>query len=213
MVTHCAAAHISDSPVICMFKNLTGLWHGVRQQLSLSGSVCFTGVGSQQTAEAATCSTYSLSVWLFTNQSLLLWRGCLSQTSIIQSQLSRFMTSSDLKHSCFTHLTQSAIVIQTPFSLSCKGTSSPAQCKLKCRSSVYKRPLMLWVSLYLRMEGSTARALNSNSQKSLWKYVRNASWATGKAARMCFCGDWDFTSPETGSIRHSKQTLWDYWEL
>lgn len=29
-------------------------------------------------------------------------------------------------------------------------------------------------------------ALNSNSQKSLSKYVRNARWATEKAARMCF---------------------------
>lgn len=100
-----------------------------------------------------------------------------------------------------------------PFSFSYKDTSSPIVCQVQLWSllhNVVVHPKMthnVCVSLDLIMEHITAKALNSNSQKSLWKYVRNASWATGKAARMCFCGDLDFTNPETGSIRHSKRTL------
>lgn len=157
----------------------------------------------------------------FSNRILLHGRGNLMQyqTSVrFLSKLVRFMTSSDLKHSWFIHLTVS-YCYPALFSFSYKYTSSPVVCRVqlwRLLNNVVVHPKIthnVCVSLCLPVERSTAPALNSNSQKSLWKYVRNASWATGKAARMCFCGDWDFTNPATGSIRHSKQTLWDYWEL
>lgn len=165
---------------------------------------------------------YTLVTWVFTDLSLL--HGSLDLNVCLKpqsfrfiSELSGFMTSSDLKHSWFTHLTQRPIVIQLPFLFTTETPPGDQQCVWRLLRNVTVHPKMtLSVCISVRFRKWSVllqRALNSNSQRSLWKYVRNAGWAAGKAARMCFCGDWDFTSPETGSIRHSNQTLWDYWEL
>ncbi|MEQ2265329.1 hypothetical protein XENORESO_005472, partial [Xenotaenia resolanae] len=44
--------------------------------------------------------------------------------------------------------------------------------------------------------------IDHNTRQTSWIDPRD-SWASGKAARMCFCGDLNFTSPEMGST-HSQ---------